>query len=371
MRVVIVHERFEPRTTPRQIVLGLGLDCGADDCVSFDAMPIRLAQGGFDLVLVQVGRDLRQAQQAILQGLSLTTAPIFAVGPTKDPQLILKMVRTGIRRYLDERCLREELQHALEQMVPTLGAMSEPRGRLAVVASGVPGIGVSTVAANAACALAEGQPGQVALAELGAGVPSLALTLDLAPRHVLGEVLQQWERLDSTMLRQAMCDHPAGVVVLAHPAETLTAPSLGAPAMRALGLLLRSMFDHVVVDLGHTLDASALEAMKLADRVLVVTRFDVPALRLTRRYVQQLMVRGLPPERLQLVANRHGQAREVEWKQAEHALPLPIAAAIPDDADAVNRAMNSGVPLIKAARSARITRSFAALAERLGRPVAA
>ena len=371
MHVVIIQEQPHQRETPRQIVLGLGLVCSADDCVTFDAMPLRLAQGQVDLVLVQVGRDVRLAQRAIQQALPLTTAPVMAVGPTKDPQLILRMVRAGARRYLDERYLREELQHAIDQLLPTLGAAGEPKGRLLAVTSAVPGIGVSTVAANTAFALAQTYPGRVALAELTSGVPSLSLTLDLAPRFLLSDVLQNWERLDTTMLRQALCDHPAGLAVLAHPADTLSTPPLAAPAVRTLVLLLRSMFDDVVADLGHTLDAATLEAMKLAERVLVVTRLDVPALRLTRKYVQQLLQRGLPAERVHLIANRFGQGCQVAWKQAEQAVVLPIQDTIPDDAVAVNRAMNMGVPLVRAARSARITRSFAALAERLGRPVTA
>lgn len=368
MRVVIIDETAPSHQPLRQIILGLGLTCHAEDCVTCDGMPVRLAHGNVDLVLVRVGRDVRLAQRAIQQALSLTPAPVMAVGATKDPQLILRMVRAGARRYLDERYIREDLQHALDQMVPLLGA-AEPKGRLLAVTSVVPGVGVSTVAANTAFALADKHPGQVALAELGSGVPSLALTLDLAPRYVLTDVFAQWERLDTTMLRQALCDHPAGVAVLAHPADTLSVPPQAAATMRTIALLLRSMFDHVIADLGHGLDAGTAEAMKLADRILVVTRLDVPALRLTRKHIQQLMQAGVPAERVQLIANRYGQAAQVARKQAEQAVFLPIQVTIPDDVPAVNRAMNSGMPLLRAARFARITKSFAALAERLARPV--
>jgi pilus assembly protein CpaE len=234
------------------------------------------------------------------------------------------------------------------------------------VYSCVPGCGVTTVAAGLAFALAEKRPGKVALAEVGAGVPELALYLDLAPRHTIADLAGSWDRLDRTMLAQALAEHAGGVHVLAHQAETLTAAPLPVQPMQQTLLLLRATFEYAVLDLGHALEPSVVQALKLVETVFFVIHLDVPALRLARRVLHQLAVEhGVSPERVQVVANRAGQRGLISKKQAEETLGRPIVEEIPDDPGTVNEAINNGAPLIRAARRAGITRSFDRLATRL------
>jgi pilus assembly protein CpaE len=233
------------------------------------------------------------------------------------------------------------------------------------VVAAAPGTGVTTIASNLAFALGEKHPQRVALAELGLGVPELALALDLKPRHSIADLAQSWERLDATMLSQTLIEHPGGVHILAHQPETLAAPPLVSQAMQRTLLLLKVLYNYVVLDLGHLTDDSIVEALGLSEQVVLALRLDVPSLRLTRRLVHELGQRGLSPERVRLVANRYGQRKQVGWKEAEKAIGLPIVEYIPDDSTNLNAALNQGIPLLRLARRAGITRTFDKLASRL------
>src|SRR5262245_28754115 len=105
MRVVVTQERPAAVEEIRRVLLSLGLECSPADCVAYPELPVRLAKGPVDLVLVHVGEDLDAAQSAIRQSNTLTSAPVLALGPTSDVQPVLQTTRCGARAYLDERRL--------------------------------------------------------------------------------------------------------------------------------------------------------------------------------------------------------------------------------------------------------------------------
>jgi pilus assembly protein CpaE len=361
MRAVIADESSKLGDRLRQVVLGVGLECGAADRVSYANLQGRLTQAPADLVLVVLGAD-RSDGLALIQELARTSLPVLAVGPSSDSQQILQALRAGARGYMDEAHLREELLGALEKL-HAAGSVPFRRGQTIAVLAATPGTGVTTVASSLAFALAERAPQRVALAEVGSGVPDLSLNLNLDPRHTVADLADQWERLDATMLRQALVEHPAGVNVLAYKPETLNTAPIQPTAMRQTVILLSALFDFTVLDLGHSTDVSRLEALALASSVVLVVRLDVPSLRLTRQLIRQLGLQGLPQDKLRVVANRYGQRKQVAWKKAAEVLGLPIQGWVPEDPATLNQAHNHGLPLVRVARRASITRTFDKLAQ--------
>jgi pilus assembly protein CpaE len=193
----------------------------------------------------------------------------------------------------------------------------------------------------------------------------LALDLDLDVRHPVGEVVRDWQRSDARLVREALVAHPAGVSVLAHAAEALSPVVMAPDVMRHLVVLFRTMFDEVVLDLGHGGYGAGLEAMKLAEAVLVLVRLDVPGLRMARRYLRLLVEEGLDGGKLRVVASRYGQSGQLDWRKAEEALGSKVLEWLPEDPASVNLALNRGRPLVQAARRAKLTRAFDKLANHL------
>ncbi|MCC6420693.1 MAG: hypothetical protein IT429_20840 [Gemmataceae bacterium] len=368
MRVLVAADNSELRSQLRQLLLGLGLECGAEDCVALADAAAQVPHAAPNLVVIASAGSMVAARSVIESLAAASGLPVLAVGPADNPQEILLTLRSGAREYVDQKRLREDLPLALEKLQAT-GAVRLRRGRVLAVTSASPGGGVTTVATNLAFALAQTYPGRVLLAELGAGVPSVSLVLDLEPRNGVGELLTHADRLDPIMVRQAVVEHPRGVHVLAHPPQTLTAAAFRPGAIRQAIGLLRSLYGCCVLDLGHQASDGDLEAMILADAVVVVVPIDVPSLRLCRTLLKELERRGVAPEKVRLVANRYGQRRQLPWRRVEEVLSKAVLTWIPDDPGTVNEAINNGRPLLETASRATITRRFAQLARDLdGQP---
>lgn len=364
MRVVVGQDESESTEVIRRALLGLGLECGAADCVPLRDLGVRLAQAPTDLVLVQTGARADEALEAIRQALALTRSPILAVGPTSDARHILRTQECGARAYLDENRLEGELTAQLQRL-GAAGEVKYAQGQTVGVVSATPGSGVTTVATNLAFAWAEHHPRQVALIELGREPADLALNLDLDPEHTITEAAANWQRMDAELLRRSMTAHPGGVQVLAHRPETLTVDRLEPQAVRKAVLLMRTLFTTSVLDLGHLLGDEHFEALRLCDHILIVVRLDIPALRQTRRLLALLGERAIPRERIQLLANRYGQSGQLPWKQAEEAVGAKFLEFIPDDSGRLNQALMQGQPLVRQSPSARIARTFTKLAATL------
>ena len=368
MRVVVAQEQPANSDAIRQLLLGMGLECGAGDCVAPTNLPVRLAQNPADLVLVRATAETSATVGVVRQALTLTRAPIMVMGSAADAGQILLYLQGGAREFLDEARLQENLENALEKLRLT-GESRQGQGLAIGVVSPTPGSGVTTVAVNLAFVWARGKPNQVALLEMGRGAADLALALDLKPRHTVSDVHQDHDRLDARLLRQSMLEHPGGVQILTQKAGALSVDPLPALTVRKSVILLRTIYAVSVLDLGHDLGEEHYEALQLCDFVAVVVRLDVPGLKHVRRFVQELEQRGVPPGRVQLVANRYGQKGQIPWKNAEEAVGGKFAGWIIDDPGRVNAALNVGQPVVRASSYSGVTRRFYKLADQLnGKP---
>ncbi|HZT79837.1 MAG TPA: hypothetical protein VFA26_06435, partial [Gemmataceae bacterium] len=107
------------------------------------------------------------------------------------------------------------------------------------------------------------------------------------------------------------------------------------------------------------------QALRLCNRVVVVVRLDVPALRQTRQLLKQLGERGVPSQQVVLVANRYGERGQLPWKRAEEALGAKFAEYVPDDPGKLNSALNQGQPVVRTSPYASVTRRLRKLADLL------
>lgn len=363
LRVLIGYGSGMDSTRLRQTVLGAGLECIPEDCVTLAELEGRLAQGSGDLVMVAMGDDGDRALETVRTSARFGAAPVWAIGPTEDSQFVIRTLRSGAQEYLSSEEMRSELDAALEKWKSA--RLRHKRGVVISVYAPVPGSGATTVATNLAAALGKSYPKDVALVELQRDGTDLACLLDFVPQHTVAQVCQRWEELDRTCLESSFLKHHSGIKVLAQAGSNGFAGALKPEAIRRVAILSRTMHLYTVLDLDSHLWPEQIEAMRLCDLIAFVVRPDVPGLRRARRSLDELASHGVSSESLRLVINRTGQAGGLSVQMVEKTLGLPVSGAIPDAPAKVNRAANQGALLAEYAPAARINRSFRKLANEL------
>lgn len=341
----------------RATIVGSGGECAADDV-------LQLGQAGeierADVVVVSLVPDATRGLAAVQKMSDAGVRAVVAVGPVADARLVLQAMRLGASDFIDPDDLEGELAAALGRATAGVGKQSEPAKTIVVMApSG--GSGASTLAVNVAASLAARHQSAL-LVDLKLHNGDLAALLDLKPTHSLAELCQQSDQFDRAVFERSLVAHPSGVKLLAPPQQFADAGLVSAAGVRQALSLGRALFPYVVIDLDNSFAPEQVQALQLADEVVLVLRLEFTCVRNARRTLDQLERLGIPKDKVRVVANRFGQAKEVTAKQAEQALGVKISHYVPEDPKTVNRANNNGVPVVQESPSAKVAKSMIDLA---------
>jgi len=320
--------------------------------------------------------DLGEKADLALDAFSSLPAPrplLFLCGPQDEPSILLKAMRLGAREFFTADASEHELQEAIERVLceypqPTVQA-ARKRAPVLAVCGVKGGLGATTVSCQLAAALQ--RSGRVALVDLDLRAGDVALYFDVKPPYTLAN-LGSGERLDATYVRTLLEGHRCGVRVLAAPDQIEEVETIGtAQIERAIGFL-RDDFDWVILDVPATWEELSLRAFDLADQLLMVTGFEVPALHHARRHLAILERLG-HARKIRLIANREGDGTGLGRTDVEKFLRREPDALIPNDFPSAALAIDGGMPLADVAPRTKITLAFEALAnqahEWCGRPV--
>lgn len=322
-----------------------------------------------DLLIVVMRPNLEAAFALLPQLRTVSQAKAALVGPTSDPKQVLRALNElGVEFFLDEESWAEELDACLSRLRSKGGPPASP-GRVIAVLSPSGGGGASTVAVNLAVSFAKKSStssGEVRTALFDLHLPGgdLASLLDLKPKYTLRDFCSNMEHLDRSMFEQLFCVHSSGVHLLAGPDTFEEAARVSPDGVGRAIALARDLFRYVVLDVERSFQLLPTEALRRADIVVLVFQMDFTSLRNARRTSQRLTELGIPPERVRLVVNRYGEAKQVSVATAEKAVGA-LSWFLPYDPKSVNLANNLGVPVVLEKPSARVSKRIMELAESL------
>lgn len=344
----------------RQILVQEGLDCPTAHVVTLDLASQHLARVQPDLVVIVLGADPEHAL-AVLSALHIK-APgrVVAVGPASDPKLLIQALRAGADDYADQDHLEVHVHQALQRCLGGTRAQGEI-GRLITVLAPSGGSGSSTIAVNVATVLAK-EHKQTVLIDLKLEAGDLAALLDLKPSHTLADLCQNITRMDRTLFERTLTRHSSGVHLLAPPKHLADIHHVTPEGIRQVLTLARGGFPYVIVDLDHSYRDEQAQVLRQSDVIILVLRLDFTALRNTHRTLDYFADLGIDKDKVRLIVNRYGQAKEVPASRAEEALGMKILHYVPDEPKAVNQANNHGVPLVLESPSAKVSKSVIKLA---------
>jgi len=296
-------------------------------------------------------------------------ASVIACSSQKNVEWFLALMRAGAVEYLLRPIAQDELKQSLQKVGRFLFAHSTqelPAGEIISVYNPIGGMGTTTVAVNLAAALAADGT-KVALVDLNLKAGDVNTFLNVNPTYTLGSVTSNIERLDANFLMSVMTRHASGPFILTEPLEVDEAISITAEQVQRVMELLRRIFRYVIVDCVGQLAGCNMSIFRSSKLILFTTTLSLPALKNTKRYLSAMENKGFGRDRVKLVINRYLPKSDIQLKDAEKVLAVPVYQAIPNEYADVVDSINKGMPVVKLLPKSPVSKAIQGLADRLKR----
>ena len=363
LRIAVIETDDSARAAVRRALIGMNSTVVVGEYADVSSGLLAASAHRADVVIVAVSDDVTPIERLAR---ALPNTAILAMGPVTSAEFVIKTIRAGAVEFLTRPVQRGDLATALEKLVRARLGVAPQRqsARVTSIFSTKGGLGVTTMAINLAVCLAEQSRGKTLLVELDTRPSDVATFLDLKPNYSVLDALGNLSRLDESFLHGVLIRHESGVAVLPGPIKMERA-DLNAEHVQAVLEILRSHFDHIVLDLRHDLDPGTIAGLELSDVILYLTGPNVAALRSSAAGLAALRHLGLDLNRVRAVLMREGTGEDVTLKHAQEALGIPIYWKTPSDYGAVISAINHGRPVVSASPRSKIATNLRHLSEAL------
>ena len=286
---------------------------------------------------------------------SLPLIPVVLLSRARTSESVVAAMDAGARTVLALPLSLEEISNRLLPVLAWSRAVrseassreeitARRQGTITAVVGAKGGVGTSTVALMAAAQLAQGA--RTCLVDLDVRGGDLAAMTGISVRRSITDLADIAAEVSAREISEVMYPLPGGIALLPAPEQGETGEMLTESATRQILTMLRYQFDHVVLDCGNRLDDILAMGLDSADRALIVTTPDAPALRSVRRLSDALdrldIARGRP---FGLVVNLTSRQREIQPATAAKMTGVALAASIPDLTAQIEMAVNSNTLL--------------------------
>lgn len=275
-----------------------------------------------------------------------------------------RLMREGVGDVLVAPTTDAAVAISLERVMGAL-AQSQGGGSGQVISLLKSGGGVGATALGVQLATQLAQSGvKVCVVDLDIQFGAAAMYLDLRNTITMGEVLASEASPADIRFAQNLAAHSSGARVLAAPREFMPLETISPQLIDDLLSALRRDFEVVLLDLPSAWTAWTSRALRLSDRILLVSQLSVAHAHQTRRQISLLQAQSLDDIPLTLICNRFGAETlaGVNRRSVETAIGRSFDVLLPEDGKLMGEAINQGVALVSLRRGAKLSKALEQLA---------
>ena len=236
--------------------------------------------------------------------------PVVMLSARKQADDVLTGYAEGADEYIPKpvemAVLAAKIEVLIKRFRTTKGETTAKRGgNVVLFLHGKGGVGCTTLAVNAAVALAATTIYRVSLLDLNLEFGNAPMLMNLTPARTLADMAEDsHDQLDEATFGRYLEQDRSGVRVLAGSDVPERAELVTVPAVQQAIDHLQMQSDYVVVDAPASFSQQVLAALDVADAVVAVTAAHLPSLKATKEALDVLEKLSYPKERAVLVVNR-------------------------------------------------------------------
>ncbi len=308
------------------------------------------SEGIPDVVFLDLSRDsepffvfgahLRRLRPAVRLIACSTTAP--------NQQTLLEAMRCGVQDFVNKPVTPEALKDVLTRFRAEGQATERKAAEKTIIVMGSKGgVGTTTVAVNLGVQLSTYARKHVVLLDFARPLGNVHLLLDLHPRFVVRDAVENLDRLDSHFFSGLLTAHKTKLEILGGATQLEEWQNIKLGPLERVMNVAQASSDVVLVDVGSQFSSEWNPMFQSARMILVVAEANVPALWTLERRLLAMAGIGIEPERVRVVINRWHKGDEEALKSIEKSIKRPIFACLPNDYRKASMAVNLGMPLME------------------------
>jgi pilus assembly protein CpaE len=268
---------------------------------------------------------------------------VIALHDTAEPELILSALRAGAHEFLNPP-LGANLQQALERKSLGRNKTKErlrTKGKVIGFLSAKGGCGATTIACHTAAEIGR-QGKHVLLADMDLDAGMIRFLMKTKSPYSVLDAVNNLHRLDESYWNALISNGLPGLEIIASPQALASKQQPNQEQMQNMLTFCRGQYDFSIIDLGRSLNLTAMNALDEVDETYLVTTLDVPALHWSKQIIQTLSSIGYGRGRLRLILNRMPQRLDITPDELEKMLSLPVFATLPSDYPSLYEAYSEG-----------------------------
>lgn len=286
----------------------------------------------------------------------LAHIPILVLTGESDLQEKLAAFEAGADDYLCKPFAAAELAARLTVLLRRAKALEaaqsqmlqkSDQARVIAVHSLRGGIGSSSLATNIAIGLNALWKSPTLLLDMVPNAGQQALMLNMSLKRTwadLGAIPP--EELDLNTLSAITRQHESGLHLIAAPKMPTDAEGISSTHFDVTLKFLQNRYEYIVVDLPHDFSALTLEALEVADTILLVISPEIASIRAASIALETYKQLNYPEEKIKVVLNWTFEKDGLAHDAIEKALHTPIQLVIPYSGHRFTSAINRGIPLL-------------------------
>jgi len=294
----------------------------------------------------EVTRILRRESQ-------FAAIPILVLTAQAGLQDKLKSFEAGADDHLTKPFEAAELLMRVTALLRRIEASKLPRAdapvlesaRMIAVHSLRGGTGASTLAVNLGVGLASLWKKPTALLDLTMTAGQVAMMLNMPLKRTWTDIARyNANELDMDVINSIIGAHESGLSFIAAPTFPSEAEALHSETLSAALRLMKGQFEYMVTDLPHDFSEPAIQALDLADVILMVATPDMSSIRAVVAAMDTYEKLGYKRENIKLVLSAIFPRSSLSREKIESATGMTAIAMIPYVQDVFVDAINLGQP---------------------------
>ena len=302
--------------------------------------------------------DPRYIQAVETLCLTLPQAAIVALHPQAQPELLLSLMRAGVREVIVDSA-SETLQEVIERIHHRAKGASVSQGRVFGFVSAKGGDGSSCIAANLAFALSQEPDTRVLAVDVSLPFGDLDMYLTGDNHHQdLADISSQSDRLDQSLL-DSMVQHIRPTLDLI-PSPTTFEKIVHIEPERVSELIhiATSYYDYILIDFGLSFDQVDLLVLDHLEELCIVSTPSLPSLRRAGQLLKLWKEFEKPMSSIKIILNRADTSASISSTEIEKVIGRPADKSFHSDVKAVQESLCIGQPLLQVAPKSRLSKTI-------------